>query len=133
MLDFAIDWERIKKCAYSDKLELLGYIKQLLALANDFNKLGIGCFTGYLKTHNDSFETVAINLVCEGYMPDIVSSILSNLIQASCLSDIQYFRKVLFALFILMSQKGTFSVADMKGILISCLGIEFADNILLIS
>lgn len=131
MFDIIVDWKRIEECTVEEKDELLKYIAQLLEIGYNFYTMGIECFTAYFQNHADNFEKVAIELVCQGCMPDTVSIILSNLIQSTGLSNYQYLRYILFSTFILMQQKGAYSSIDIKRILLSYLGIEYSNHILL--
>lgn len=130
MFDITIDWERLKRSKKEDKDKMLKYISELIILKNSFDEIGIHCFENYSQEHADNFEMTAIDLICQGCMPDVVSMILSNLIQSTSLSDMQYMKQIVFTSFILMLQKGTFSSYDMKRILISYLGTEYSPYIL---
>lgn len=130
MFGIIIDWEKIGKCSTEDKEKLLIYIEQLLLIKKNFAQEGIYCFKDYLQKHADDFESIAIDLVCQGCMPNIVSEILSNLLQSTCLTETQYLKNILFTMFILMLQKGSFSTYNMKRILISYLGLEYSHYML---
>ncbi len=119
-----VDWNRVCACKENKKV-LLNYIEALMELKNKVDECGICAFDSYVQQGASDFEKIAIDLVSQGCMPEIVSRVLNNLLLFTVVVDEIYTKNILFGEFILMLQKGNMHSQDMKRILMSYLGVEY--------
>lgn len=123
-----IKWEKIEKCTIEEREKLIPYIDNLINLKCNSEKYGVYGFNDYFNNGN-IFEKSALNLVIQGYMPDVIEKILYNLLSSSDIKNIDYLKNIIFTEFILILQKATYSSNSIiKGILISYLGVDCAKD-----
>jgi len=131
MLGFTgnIDWERIKKCAYSDKLHIKKRISEYIQLYKECDASGVVAFIDEIKKTTDSFEALGCKLLVSGFTSDIIESMLYTIVHSSSLTDSDYLQKIIFIMFALLRQRADISLVEVECILLSFLGMEFIDEI----
>lgn len=122
-----LNWDKIKKCTVEERNHLISYIESLLELKYKFESQGIEAFDEYMNSGADLFETYALQLIMQGYMPEVCEKVLFNLLHASEYDDITYLKNLIFTEYVLKIQTGELGDLEMRIVLSSYLGIDLFD------
>lgn len=98
-----------------------------MELKYKFEAQGIEAFEEYINSGADLFETYALQLIMQGYMPEVCEKVLFNLLHASEYDDITYLKNLIFTEYVLKIQKGELGDLEMRIVLSSYLGIDLFD------
>ncbi len=120
-----INWNKIEDCTFEERKGLIPYIKRLLTIKNEFELKGINGFDEFIDTDADLFEKESLELVTQGYMPEMCEKVLFHILNASNLERVEYLKKAIFIDFLLTIQKGHLGDQELKIILLSYLGTGF--------
>lgn len=122
-----INWNKIENCILEERRSLVPYIESLINLKTEFEMKGIKGFDEYIISSADLYEKRALQLIMQGYMPEMCEKVLFNVLNASNFEGKEYLKAAIFNEFILTIQKGNFGEQELKIVLLSYLGTEFLD------
>lgn len=122
-----IDWNKIERLHLKERKSLIPYINQLMELKSEFELKGIAGFDKYINSSADLFEKQALQLIMQGYMPEMCEKVLLNILNTSNFKGKAYLKAVIFIEFVLTIQKGPIGEQELKIVLLSYLGTEFLD------
>lgn len=120
-----IEWEKVNKCTSEERKALSLYINRLIELKVNFEREGITGFETFISSEADIFEKKALQLVMQGYMPNVCEKVLFNILNVSKFDGREYLKNVIFIDFILMLQKGHIGMQELRIMLLSYLGVEY--------
>lgn len=124
------DWEKIARCTFEERQEMISYIDILTELKCKIEREGISGFDNYLSSNSCEFERLAISLVSNGKSPDICASILHRVLNISCKDNKQYLKNAIFSEFVLILQEDSVGTQEMRLRLYSFLGLGFMKSVL---
>ena len=125
-----IDWSKISSCTLEDRKKLIPYIIQLLDLKNACDEQGVYGLEEFLNSSTNSFEKIALQLIIQGYMPEMCEVVLFDMLNSSNIENDQYLKNVIFAAFVLLIQKEPIDNRELKIRLSAYLGVECVGELL---
>ncbi len=122
-----INWNKIENCTLEERKSLVPYISRLTELKYEFERKGIEGFSNYIASGANLFEKQALQLIMQGYMPEVCEKVIFHLINSTHFEGKEYVKAVIFAEFALAVQKAPIGVQELKLLLSSYLGAEFLE------
>ena len=122
-----INWDKIENCTLEERKRPVPYISQLTELKYEFERKGIEGFSNYIASGANLFEKQALQLIMQGYMPEVCEKVMFHLINSTHFEGEEYVKAVIFAEFALAVQKAPIGVQEFKLLLSSYLGTEFLE------
>lgn len=87
-----INWNKIESCTLEERKSMIPYIESLINLKTEFERRGIKGFDEYIISSADLYERRALQLIMQGYMPEMCEKVLFNLLNASNFEGKEYLK-----------------------------------------